>query len=126
MLRNTCMDPVGAIRPDYVAYAGGFRTDTLACMEIIMNSEYPLPSLPASLPSKREKILSFCLWLGAPVFIEGAPLGSVCIFSRRTLKDLGWSAHHTAVLRGLADAASTEVGDGLIHKEGTAYSVPAL
>lgn len=33
MLRNTCMDPVGAIRPDYLAYAGGFPTDTLVCTE---------------------------------------------------------------------------------------------
>lgn len=49
------------------------------------------------------------------MFLDGAPLGSVCVFSRRTLKDVGWSAHHTAVLRGLADAASTEVGDGSIH-----------
>lgn len=46
---------------------------------------------------------------GAVIFSDGAPLGTFCIFSRRTLKELGWTAHHTAMLRGLAEAASTEV-----------------
>ncbi|CAN0040051.1 unnamed protein product [Pylaiella littoralis] len=67
IVRSTCMDPAGGIRPDYVAYAG------------------------------------------APIFVDGAPLGTFCVFSRRTLKDLGWGAHHTAILRGLADAAATEM-----------------
>eukprot|EP00903_Cladosiphon_okamuranus_P013428 g12508.t1 len=67
IVRSTCMDPGGSIRPDYVAYAG------------------------------------------APIFVDGAPLGTFCVFSRRTLKDLGWSSNHTAILRGLADAAATEM-----------------
>eukprot|EP00752_Nemacystus_decipiens_P003892 g3574.t1 len=67
IVRSTCMDPVGSIRPDYIAYAG------------------------------------------APIFVDGAPLGTFCIFSRRTLKDLGWNANHTVILRGLADAAATEM-----------------
>lgn len=67
IVRSTCMDPMGHIRPDYVSY------------------------------------------VAAPIFADGAPLGNFCVFSRKTLKELGWTAHHTAVLRGLADAASTEV-----------------
>ncbi|CAN0245759.1 unnamed protein product, partial [Hapterophycus canaliculatus] len=68
IVRSTCMDPAGSIRPDFVFYAG------------------------------------------APIFLDGAPLGTFCVFSQRTLKDLGWSALHSTILRGLADAAATEVG----------------
>ncbi|CAN0063710.1 unnamed protein product, partial [Ectocarpus sp. 6 AP-2014] len=67
IVRSTCMDPAGSVRPDYVAY------------------------------------------VGAPIYVDGAPLGTFCVFSRRTLKDLGWTAHHTVIIRGLADAAATEM-----------------
>ncbi|CAN0359214.1 unnamed protein product, partial [Discosporangium mesarthrocarpum] len=67
IVRSSCMDPAGSVRPDYLAY------------------------------------------VGAPVFVDGAALGTFCIFSRRTLKELGWEKHHTSILRGLADAAATEV-----------------
>lgn len=67
IVRSTCMDPMGHIRPDYVSY------------------------------------------VAAPIFADGAPLGNFCVFSRKTLKELGWTVHHTTILRGLADAASTEV-----------------
>ncbi|CAM9953370.1 unnamed protein product, partial [Ectocarpus fasciculatus] len=67
IVRSTCMDPAGSVRPDYVSY------------------------------------------VGAPIYVDGAPLGTFCVFSRRTLKDLGWTAHHTVILRGLADAAATEM-----------------
>lgn len=59
---------------------------------------------------RRRPMCTFsCSSPGAPIFVDGAPLGTFCVFSRRTLKDLGWSANHTAILRGLADAAATEV-----------------
>eukprot|EP00904_Undaria_pinnatifida_P002933 jgi/Undpi1/12640/HiC_scaffold_6.g02308.m1 len=67
IVRSTCMDPMGSIRPDYHAY------------------------------------------VGAPIFVDGAPLGTFCVYLRRTLKDVGWGTHHTAILRGLGDAASTEM-----------------
>lgn len=67
IIRSTCMDPMGRVRPDHVAY------------------------------------------VAAPIFADGAPLGTFCVFSRKSLKELGWTAHHTGILRGLADAASTEV-----------------